>query len=1129
MLQRNAVAYGNKPAIVSSGSQLDYRQLGREVMRLSHILRENGVKPGDQVGVVGARSAENIIVFLSLINMGAVYVPINDALPINRQRYMLDKASVGFVVFIQSVEKQRESLGYLGKLSYLQLALLDGVCQIRDSDNNLIDEAGYFPLLDADSFSYTIPSESGAYIIFTSGTTGNPKPVLVSRAAIMAHNHAVIERYQLLPEDRILHICANSFDISIEEILPTLAIGASLFIGPESDVLSGITLHDFLSKSAITVANLPTALWIQWCDACEFASLQMPASLKKIIIGGEACPPVRVVKWLERNINSIQCLNAYGPTETTITATAWEFSPVKGQYTPVGKPIGGVSCYILNRQLEPVAVDEKGELFIGGDLLALGYFQDARSTAQKFLPDPFSSMPGARMYCSGDLAYIDPCGEIVVTGRNDRQEKINGHRIELAEIEAQLYKLPMVKNAYLTVTQDDSIEKRKKLLGYLRLDQESEDYLSAPPGCGFYRRSEHQLLEQIDACLASNLPSYMRPDIYCIIDQIPLTANGKFDYQALPKFVEPGTFDETYPLNEQYFLGLPQRYIKDVIRSVFDCLGYRPANFSVSFIALGGDSITAMMLVSRLWAVGLVLDKKRLLGHEPLVAVLNNAVLREADNDILQPKTLDDRHLCINGISLFDVPESVLQDIQASLVTNEKNVWSGGSAAINFISRCSDAQVGMLYQSIMVPGSGTFIEQVEGRVDCLDEVNFVLAWQLVCERHEILRSAFSISLAEYIVHLVYENVDISAAEIISIESLENTPAHEQSNCIREFLHTDRRMGFALDGGPMFRVTLFKLDSKHYHFIWTYHHAILDGWSDVSILGEVFKIYDDLTQGKKSELPPAGRYRDYLMWMATQNLMEDAQFWAEYLKDSHSEKTLFAGSENKTNDINRKVCDLIVIDSEAANKFKNFIRQAGVTLNIGLAGIIAVVMAKHFNATEYIIGSVSSTRPETIDNIDRLAGPLINLLPMRVPVDANVAVVAWLNKLFDHYLSSERFVHVPYGTILKQLQRNVSNVFFDTLLVIENYPVSGSEQVKSLRSHTQTNYPLNFIAWPGEQFEIEVHYLPDMVEPHVAAELKANLLILLNMLPECKMLGDLIQTIAKPNYFQRKENLVELEL
>jgi amino acid adenylation domain-containing protein len=445
----------------------------------------------------------------------------------------------------------------------------------------------------------TTTSENLAYVIYTSGSTAQPKGVLVSHGSITDHCRSAQRYYELDASDGVLQFASLSFDVSLEEILPTLIVGAKLVV-MGTDVWHPAEFHRKISEFGLTVLNLPSAYWQelarQWAGVPELVPNIQP---RLFIVGGDTMLPDGLNLWQRTPVNSVRLLNAYGPTETTITATAFEFSPRLSenrpfQRIPIGRPLANREIYILDNYGNPVPVGVPGELHIGGVGVGRGYLDRPELTAEKFVPNPFGEEPGARLYKTGDLARYLPDGNIEFLGRVDHQVKIRGFRIELGEIEAALDQHPAVREAVVLAREDTPGEKR--LVAYVVAEQESRPTAN-----------------DLRSFLKEKLPEHMVPVVFVPLDALPLMPNGKVDRLALP------VPDRARPELEKAFVA-PRDDLELQLAQIWEeVLGVRPVGVRDNFFELGGHSLLAVRLFA--------LIENRLGRKLPLTTVFQGATV----------------------------------------------------------------------------------------------------------------------------------------------------------------------------------------------------------------------------------------------------------------------------------------------------------------------------------------------------------------------------------------------------------------------------------------------------------------------------------------------------------------------
>ncbi|HEY0557963.1 MAG TPA: amino acid adenylation domain-containing protein, partial [Thermoanaerobaculia bacterium] len=431
--------------------QLTYGELDAQANRLAHFLRSLGVGPEVRVALCLERSPELIVGLFAVLKAGGAYVPIDPGYPRERLDYLLTDTTAPVLV-----TEQRLLAGFGEEV----LSRVQAVC--LDADRAQIAAC---PATAPDD---PVVAESLAYVIYTSGSTGNPKGVMVSHGALASFNASMRAEYSIGAADRVLQFASISFDTSAEEIYPCLTAGGTLVL--RTDAMLG-TSADFLEACrarGITLLDLPTAYWHGLvADLAEQAEgVEWPAAMRRVIVGGERALPERAAAWARRFGTAVQIWNTYGPTEVTVTSTICDLATVPGamdglRELPLGRPILGLTAYVLDPRLEPSPVGVPGELCMGGAGVARGYLGRPGLTASVFLPDPYApAAPGARLYRTGDLVRWLPSGELEFLGRTDRQVKVRGFRVELGEIEAALAKHPTVREVAVLAREDSPGDRR---------------------------------------------------------------------------------------------------------------------------------------------------------------------------------------------------------------------------------------------------------------------------------------------------------------------------------------------------------------------------------------------------------------------------------------------------------------------------------------------------------------------------------------------------------------------------------------------------------------------------------------------------------------------------------------------
>jgi len=545
-------------AILSAaGERLTYGELDRASGRLARFLAGHGVGPEVPVGVCLERSPELVIALLGVLKAGGVYLPLDPAYPADRLAFMLEDSGAPLV---------------LASSRSLPALPLDGPAAVA------LDAPGGPLSGEEDAEEEPAPGvlpESLAYLIYTSGSTGQPKGVGVPHGPAAAHLEIVARKVGLGKGDRFLQFSSPSFDMSLEEILSPLVSGAAVVLR-EAELWQPAVFLERVAELGVTVVNLPTAYWHAWAAECERAGVPPGLALRLVFFGGEAMSGEALRRWRRSPLGELRLLNGYGPTEGVITATILEVEgEVAAGAVPIGLPLAGRTALVLDRDGQLVPEGVAGELCLGGPLLARGYAGRPDVTAERFLPDPFSTEPGARLYRTGDRVRRRPDGGLEFLGRIDRQVKVRGFRVEPGEIEAALARHPAVREAVVDTRPDGAGGRR--LVAWI-LPASSEE----PPTAAQLRESLH-----------GTLPEHMVPSAFVTLAELPLTPNGKVDYRALPEpQAAAGELAESYVA--------PRTPTEETLVRVWaEALGYERVGVHDSFFALGGHSLLGVRVLAR--------------------------------------------------------------------------------------------------------------------------------------------------------------------------------------------------------------------------------------------------------------------------------------------------------------------------------------------------------------------------------------------------------------------------------------------------------------------------------------------------------------------------------------------------
>jgi amino acid adenylation domain-containing protein len=566
-------------AVIDEGERRSYGELDARANRLARFLIGRGVGPGDRVALFLERGAGMVVALLGTLKAGAAYVPLDPASPAERLAFLVEDSRPQVLVTSKALAADLPEIG-----PGTRLVLLD-----RDEEE-ISHESGAAPAVP-------VSAEHPAYVIYTSGSTGRPKGVVVRHGNAVRLFTATAHWFGFGPEDVWTLFHSYAFDFSVWELWGALLYGGRVVVVPFWVSRSPEAFYDLLRCERVTVLNQTPSAFRQliWAEDSVLAGEEPDLALRWVIFGGEALEPASLAPWFDRHGDARPTLvNMYGITETTVHVT---FRPVRradlSRGSVLGRPIPDLSVHVLDRHLQLQPIGVPGELHVGGAGLAQGYLDRPDLTAGRFVPDPFSGEPGARLYRSGDLARRLPDGDLEYLGRIDHQVKIRGFRIEPGEIEAALASHPGIRETVV-------LAREGRLVAYV---------VPAP--------GEAPDPADLRASLARRLPDYMIPSAFVFVPELPLTGNGKIDRRALPPPDEAAAArDRVLPRTDL------ERFLAGQIRDVLGLSAESGVGLHDDFFELGGSSISGAILIHRLQeALGEIVHVVTIFDH-PSVASL---------------------------------------------------------------------------------------------------------------------------------------------------------------------------------------------------------------------------------------------------------------------------------------------------------------------------------------------------------------------------------------------------------------------------------------------------------------------------------------------------------------------------
>ncbi len=604
LFEQQADRTPDREAVRFEGQSITYAELNRRANRVAHRLRTIGVGPDVLTGICMERSIELVVALYGVLKAGGAYVPLDPDYPTDRLAYMIEDSGVQRVIAQRRFAEQ-----FAGKVD--EIVVLDEA-EPWDANDTIEEE-----------MNPNIALHEGhlAYMFYTSGSTGRPKGAMNTHAAIRNRVLWLQHTYEMGGNDKLLQKSPYSFDVSVWEFFWPHLCGACLVMAKPKGHLDSAYMWEIIKRERITMVQfVPTMLQTFLSD--EQAE-DLPF-LKHVFLCGEPLSAALNERFCR--MMSAQLHNLYGPTEAAVFITSWTSDREPGRTViPIGKAITENAMYVLNERYEPVAAGEVGELFISGIGLARGYYGRPDLTAERFVPDPFSAEPGARMYHTGDLGRWLADGSLECLGRNDDQVKVRGFRIELGEISTVLEQHPGIHQAVTIVREDQPGDQR--IAAY---------YI---PNAAYAPS-----IIELRSHLQQLLPEYMVPSYFVEMESFPLTASGKTDKKLLPSpTLSRQMIGQTY--------AAPETYIQKELAAIWSgFFSFDQIGLDDDFIDLGGHSLVATQILVRAEeAFGVKISLKDMLTQgttvRSLAAIVESSLLADTDEAELEALLRETEHM----------------------------------------------------------------------------------------------------------------------------------------------------------------------------------------------------------------------------------------------------------------------------------------------------------------------------------------------------------------------------------------------------------------------------------------------------------------------------------------------------
>ncbi|MGX5189212.1 amino acid adenylation domain-containing protein [Streptomyces avermitilis] len=947
-------------AVVDGARTVTYEELDRASLRMARYLRDLGAGPETLVGVSLPRGVDLIVALLAVWRAGAGYVPLDPAQPPARLSDLAREAGARLVVAGPALAGPVRDAG----------ARRVGPEEIPDRPS---DPAGPLPAADPANV---------AYAVFTSGSTGRPKAVVVTHAGIANRIGWTVQRHALGSADRVLQKTTIGFDAAGWEIFAPLVGGGTVVLAPAGAERDPAALLRAVADHGVTVLQVVPSVLRLLVEEGDWSGC---GSLRLLFSAGEALHAELVARLRERTAQDLEVWNTYGPTECSIDITAQLVDPaLTAGPVPIGRPLPGMRVLVLGPNGVPVPVGVPGELYAGGVGVARGYAGRPDLTADRFVPDPYATEPGARLYRTGDQVRWRSDRTLEYLGRLDHQVKVNGVRIEPAEVEAALAAHPAVTGAVVTPYEADGGGKR--LAAYLTVSGEAD-----PAGLrGF---------------LAERLPDSHVPSFFHTLDAFPLTANGKVDRAALP------SPDEIAAAGQPAFTA-PRDAAEELVAGVWaDLLGLDRVGALDDFFALGGTSLQLTRLAARLRAAS---------GEKVSLRGLFAATTVQAQAQLIGTPT----GAADGGTS--GAVAGGTTDAGHEGTSGTGGAAHGGTGAavddgpqIRPVPRTGDlplssGQRRLWFLDRMHPGSPEWVAPLFLRLPgSLDAGTVGRALDALAARHEPLRTRYVDQGGE-----PRQIIDAPGATTVELRVEDTT-----RDGVAALFGAQFERGFDLAAGPLWRALLARVAGEDHVLLLTMHHITCDGWSTVILERELRELCAADRAGRAPELPePPLQYADYGSWQSarlTDAVVEgELAHWRAAL-DGIAPLDLPADHPRPAVRDPRGAVVPFRVAPELAVKLAELGRAHGATPFMTLLTAYATLVARHTGQWDVPVGTpvAGRTRPET----ENMVGFFLNSLVVRCGLTADLGFTEALRRVRDAARAALVHQELPFERLVEELQ------------------------------------------------------------------------------------------------------------
>ncbi len=936
LFDKIAEANSDLTAVVHNNQSITYGTLKKKADDLAVEIQESSVKPDTPIGIYIDRSIDYVISVLGVVKAGCAYVSLDPEYPIERLNHTINITDTPVII---TNDKMLESIPDPDRR-------LINLNKINSRDSKPEDRAN---------------KENLAYLIFTSGSTGLPKGICIEHRNLLNLVNWHIRRFPFEAGTNVTQSARVGFDASVWEFWTALCSGLTLHILDSSLILNPEKLHEYYEKNNIKASFLPTPV----AEMFMLSPVAPESKLKYLYVGGD-----RLTRRPAKDF-SPDVVNLYGPSECTVIASE-KVIEHEGEvdYSPtIGVPVDNTQIYILDEDYNVLSEGETGEIYIGGDCVGRGYYNQPEMTEKAYISNPLPGTYGEKLYKTGDLGKVLPNGEFDCIGRLDSQVKIRGYRIELGEIQSVILKQNKVKDCVVLVKND--LVGEKAIVAYIRT---SDDFS----------------LDDLKKSIAEELPSYMLPASYVILDEFKLTDNGKIDKKTLPEpdwniartdFVPPEN-DTQVSLAEIW-----GKYLKQDKIGITD-----------NFYSLGGNSIIAAQIIT----------------------AVNTGIDSAATIDLL-------------------LSNPTISDFSKKLNSEGKLIDRIPASSQN-ISPLSYSQHGLWYFWMLDKDRIDY--NIPLRIDIRGEIDRSFLQQTftkLAERHASLRTAF-VTMKDLPFQVV------NPPEEVQIDFTDISSHKNRMNKLKDIEIETGRYVFDLEKGNLFYSKLVKYDAEKFVLFLTIHHIITDGWSMGLFLREWKEIYSSLVEQRDVELPELTvSYGDYSEWSKkttpAEKYEKQLNYWQEKLLPFPESLELPLKKRRPPVQTDSGKRYWWHLNTRISNKIREYAESNHISEYSVFLSALNIILSVYGASDDVVVGSPYAGRNHP--DKQNIFGIFTNLLPIRSNLAENISFGDFAKKVYANVISAFSNSEYPFDELIKDLGYKPDrsrHPLFQAMFVFQNFPL-----------------------------------------------------------------------------------------